>query len=73
MEPFGASPKFYHKKSMLKILFAKKTRIIMLILLIACVMIRAYVRDDTQWLVLMTGYSIGYLVAGFLEAGRDKK
>lgn len=58
---------------MMKILFAKKTRIIMLVLLIICVMIRAYVRDDTQWLVLMTGYSIGYLVAGFLGAGREDK
>ena len=73
MEPLGASPKFYHKISMMKILFAKKTRIITLVLLIMCMMLRAYLHDDTQWLVFTTGFSIGYLVAELLGAGREKK
>ena len=45
----------------------------MLALLIICMTIRGYVRDDTQWLVLATGFSIGYLVAELLGAGGEKK
>ena len=73
MEPFGASPRFYHKMIMLKILYAKKTRIALLILLIVCMVLRAYLHDDTQWLVFTTGFSIGYLVAELLGAGGEKK
>ncbi len=58
---------------MMKILFAKKTRTIMLVLLIMCVIIRGYLHDDTDWLLLATGYSIGYLVAGFLRTGGGEK
>ncbi len=45
----------------------------MLVLLIICVITRGYLHDDTDWLLLATGYSIGYLVAGFLRTGGGEK
>lgn len=45
----------------------------MLVVLIMCMMLRVYLHDDTQWLVFTTGFSIGYLVAELLGAGRERK
>lgn len=42
-------------------------------MLIMCMMLRVYLHDDTQWLVFVTGFSIGYLVAELSGAGREKK
>ena len=44
----------------------KILKVTALILLLACMALHAYLHDDMPWMVLWSGFSIGYLVSDLL-------